>query len=119
MILCSKRYHADIGIPADVLGPEGGSALFYTLHAIRAAKHDGCADKLPATLPLSYQLVEVETLAGKPVKWVVRIALDATRDLCLVVHYNYQVRTVWTNATTDTHATLNRTRYESIISVGA
>lgn len=111
MTLLTRLYHAAVGIPDDISGPEGGSALRYTVHAVREAQHESIADMLPATLPMTYELVEVETFAGKPVKWVVRTRLDATRDLVLVVHYNYQVRTVWVNQTTDRHATLNRSRY--------
>lgn len=114
MTRLTRLYHADLGIPDDVPGPEGGSALRYTVHAIRAAQADRIENILPATLPLTYQLVEVETLDGMPVKWVVRARLDAERDLVMVITHNYVVRTVWVNRVDDQHATLRTERYTQV-----
>lgn len=111
MTRLTRLYHADLGIPDDIPGPEGGAALRYTVHAVRAAAHEHVETMLPATLPLTFQLVEVETLGGLPVKWVVRTRLDRDRDLVLVINHNYTVRTVWVNKVDDQHATLDTTRY--------
>ena len=106
----TRCYHADLGIPDDIADPVAGVALTYTLHAHTAAVQDRV--RLPAALPL-YTLVEVEaTRDNAPLKWVVRCALDTTRDLVLAITSTYLVKTVWVNDCRDDHATLDRTRYD-------
>lgn len=114
MTRLTRLYHAALGIPDAVTGPDAGAALRYTVHAFREAQHEHIETRLPCTIPHGYQLIEVETLGQRPTKWTVRVPLDTERDLVLVIHHNYQVRTVWVNARTDQHDTLNRARYDRV-----
>lgn len=66
---------------------------------------------MPKILPEAFRVVEVEVIDGKVSKWVVRIELDAKRDLVLVTLPDGFVKTVWTNDANEHHATLNRRRY--------
>lgn len=106
-----RCYHVDIGIPEGVDYPVVGSDLRYTLHAHNAGVKDRVHTRLPVVLP-DYTLVEVEADGPVATKWVVRCMLDDVRDLVLVVTMDYVVKTVWVNRRDDTHATLNRNRYD-------
>jgi predicted FMN-binding regulatory protein PaiB len=108
----TKLYHKDVYLPQAALGAVNpGLRLRYGRHAIYAFADEGLkASELPATL-LDFQLVEAELDAHGVTKTVVRIPWNSTNDLVLVVQPDGFVRTVWFNEKTDTHRTLNTSRY--------
>jgi hypothetical protein len=107
----AQLFHKDIGIPATLAGPRPGLRLNYSNHAKRAALDDGLKS-VPASLPAQFTVIEVESLRGQPLKWVVRMEREnTTRDLVLVVQPDGFVRTVWTNERNDAHKTLKRHLY--------
>lgn len=108
----AQLFHKDIGIPAHVAGPRAGLRLNYSSHAKRAALDDGIT-RAPAVLPATVTVIEVEVVAGRVTKWVVRFP-DANapgKDLVMAVQPDGLVRTVWHNSSTDTHKTLKRWLY--------
>lgn len=112
----NRCYHADLGIPSDAPEPIVGHCLTYSVHAHGAAVQDRVQHQLPCALP-TFDLVEVELLGqvgNEPVKWVVRCRLDSERELVLVITSEYMVKTVWVNRADDTHATLDRTKYDRV-----
>lgn len=115
-------YHVKFGFPKKLRLPAARVILNYTNHARAAAvgdRYGNLTQLLPATLdPTTAQTVEVETENGVVVKVVYRIATGTDLDLVLAVGYapgriNY-VRTVWANLASDTHTTLNPTRYGKV-----
>jgi uncharacterized protein involved in tolerance to divalent cations len=114
----TRRYHADIGIPDGVEDPTIGAALTYTTHAHSEACRDRVQHCLPFCLP-RYELVEVETVDGKPVKWVVRFPLNTCMDMVMAITSGYVVKTVWVNTRVDSHPTLDVHKYDRPEPVGA
>lgn len=95
-----------------------GAALTYTVHAHREACRDGVQHCLPNSIPATFSLVEVETLEGKPFKWVVRFPLNGQLDMVMALTSDYIVKTVWVNRRNDAHATLNVHKYDRPTLVG-
>ncbi len=108
----SQLFHTTLGIPATLLRPDHGRGLTYGVHALDKAQQLSVEDQLPQFLS-THTLIELEVTYGRVSKWVVRVRLDATCDLCLAITDTYFVKTVWVNNRTDTHTTLNRSRYTS------
>lgn len=116
-MLLTRLYHRDIGIPSSLPQPAPGTRLGYTNHAIAAAAQDGLPrGYLPATLPTVFDLIEVEALGDRPVKWVVRFPLSDFNgwNIVLAVSWDGVVRTVWFNRSDDTHKTLDHSRYTQV-----
>ena len=108
----TKRYHADICIPAGLADPVIGAALTYSVHAHTEARKDKVQHCLPVSVPRQFDVVEVEAEDGVPVKWVIRFAISKDVDLVLAVSNTYAVKTVWVNAHDDLHLMgLDRSRY--------
>ena len=111
-------YHCEVGFPADMRLPSGTFQLCYGNHAQREAKKDKVPFwQLPHSLDTrKATVIEVETNAdGKPHKVVYRVKFYSEHDLILVVivdRFPAFVKTLWLNGTTDTHATLNRSKYD-------
>lgn len=104
-------YHRDIFLPVQL-----GFAAFvrYSAHARKAAQNDRYgALTLPAVVSTQEaEVIEVEVVDGKPHKAVLRMQHDAERDICLVVLIDTcVVKTVWCNLRTDTHGTLDHSKY--------
>jgi hypothetical protein len=111
----TELYHADINMPERMKIPIFQGALKYSHHA----KSEATGDKygklhLPTTFnPAVARLIEVEydEHNHKVLKQVWRQKLDETRDLVLVIGENGFVRTVWCNLRSDTHRSLNPSKY--------
>ncbi len=103
-------YHFEIGFPVVNLSGLQSIGLQYGRHAIGRADAYGL-HQLPVCLPNDYQLIELELIEGAIVKLVVRLPYDKTRDIVLALNPNGFVRTLWTNDTTDSHKTLDKSRY--------
>jgi hypothetical protein len=115
-------YHTEIGFPPAFQAPQGEFRLKYTHHARRAALEDrygDLSDLLPPYLCTHRAtLVEVEKDEfGRSVKSVYRIQATDFLDLVLVVDTTsspWCVVTCWGNLRTDTHKSLNRSRYATV-----
>lgn len=114
-----ELYHADIKLPTGFTLPNRVIDLKYTRHAVKASNNDRYGYiPILSTLDLGQcRTVEVGTLNGKVAKVVVRTHLDTNRDIVLVLiphqptAHTWTVKTVWVNVTSDTHRTLDRSRY--------
>jgi hypothetical protein len=106
-------YHAAIGLPKWFKAPTGVVAPRYGDHARFEAQVDRYGKiELPKTIDLSkFKVIEVGVDNGKVAKVLFRGPLDATRDLCIVLAANGYVKTVWVNLRSDTHRTLDRSKY--------
>lgn len=114
-------FHRDIGFPRNVQWPCGLYDLQYGHHAITEARRDRYGDVsklLPKELNTqAAQVIEAEIEGRRAVKIVYRIRLDEKRDLCLAISTNSRqwfVRTIWINEKTDTHQSLNCSKYERV-----
>jgi hypothetical protein len=124
-----KLFHAEIGLPEKVLAGWLGKVyrLQYSKHAMGGILADryGIPKAMPKTLRLlRSQIFEVEVTAGAVSKFAVRIPAGAEcftgprsgLDLILVFVPDYDdtllVKTCWFNESTDSHATLDRSKYE-------
>ena len=87
----------------------------YSRHALREADIEGLWEEdLPSKLPADFEVIETEVTDGR-LKWVVRFPCQSDamvgEDLVLVVIQSGLVKTVWVNSNTDTHCTLDTTKY--------
>lgn len=110
-------YHKDVFLPKRIRGlvPSGVKQLTYSQHALNEAKKDRYGViSLPSQVEfVKCELIEVDTLYSK---FVLRMGLDNTRDLVIVVIPTddkkiWLVKTVWINLKSDKHETLNRSIY--------
>lgn len=110
-------YHAEVGLPERYRHPACRVVIQYSQHALREARRDRYGMmELPDFVDLStYRTVEVEVTSGRVSKLVVRGALDEYRDIVFVLIPKagkpWFVKTVWVNLNSDTHRTLDRSRY--------
>ena len=109
-------YHHRTGFPPGLNRPQGRIMLQYGHHAEKAMVTDSCrrlADLAPAFLHMDEaQLIEAEiTDDGVPTKFLFRLRLTSVHDLCLVVCPDGFVKTLWTDRRSDSHATLDTSRY--------
>jgi hypothetical protein len=112
-------YHKDVFMPSSVKSLEGKTfALRFSRHAMNACLNDRYGQILPPrnlTARVS-EIIEIETQGNQIVKFVSRIAYNAQFDLMIVVmpdgFFGF-VKTVWLNARTDSHKTLDRSKYAS------
>lgn len=120
-------YHKDIGFPTNLRRPAGEHSLSHTRHSREAAQNDRYGPfywlptlmNLPASNSRSdIKLIECDALAdGTVLKAVYRMPYDRERDLCLVLLFDRGpgqalVKTVWGNLATDTHKTLDASKYD-------
>lgn len=90
--------------------------LSYSKHALRAANDDRYG-QIPLTPVLNLahcQTIEVGTEGRRVRKVVVRTELDDDNDVVFVLipgPAKWFVKTVWINRKTDSHKTLDRSRY--------
>ncbi len=115
-------YHKALGLPTKLFQQfcDRDWTPEYSFHAQNEARGDRYGGiPLPTVLRFSlHQVVEVEVVDGpRAAKLLVRVPLDATRDLVLAfkppTKYDPSgfVKTVWINRNEDTHRSLNLSRY--------
>jgi len=117
----TKLYHKDIFLPVSVLHLDFGASyrLAYSRHAMLEALRDklGTVTRPPKWVDFSdAQVIEAEITDDTDItKLVVRLPYDNTRDIILVLRNFHDgaaiVVTLWTNVITDTHSTLDRSKY--------
>ena len=108
-------YHASIRLPKIPM-PVGRAYLYYTRHALNAARDDSIRDyELPKFIDLRYaKVIEVGVEENMLVKVLYRVAFDGDFDLCLVVvpgGAKWRVISLWLNEVNDNHRTLDHSRY--------
>ena len=107
----AQLFHKDLGIPPSLLKSLAGLPVTYGYHAKQAAADDGLYT-LPTRVPQMYSVVEVESVKGRPTKWVIRFPIPNTvDDMVMVVQPDGFVRTVWVNKQNDHHKTLKKWLY--------
>ena len=102
-------------LPAFAKTPIFEGTLDYGHHSRLEAQNDRYG---PMKLPQEFhaagaRLIEAEVLAEtkEVVKQVWRAALDARRDIVIVMLPNGRVKTVWVNLRSDKHRSLDHSRY--------
>lgn len=111
-------YHRNLGLPAGAASLwDGVLDLQYSAHAQAESRGDRYG-KLPLFPSVEFEagdVVEVQVEAGRPVKAVLRVPLDDSRDLVYVLSRPVSgrsfVRTVWCNRANDNHRTLDSSKY--------
>lgn len=114
--MSSNLYHADLGMPDYMKRPLFRGRLHYSEHALAEARKDRYG---PIKLPEWFQgggssrCIEVawDHERNKAIKQVWRQPLDENRDLVLVIGRGGRVITVWVNMLSDTHHTLDASKY--------
>ncbi len=106
-------FHMEIGFPHWFRPPTAVVAPQYGDHSRFEAQVDRYGHiTLPATIDLSkFKVIEIGVEGQRVVKMLVRGRLDSTRDICIVLTSTGFVKTVWVNLRTDTHRTLDRSKY--------
>lgn len=113
----NKLYHTGIFLPQYIRVPNGMWTLEYTGHALREANNDKNGQlTLPKWLDTrKCTLIEVEVDEQKRIqKLVYRTKMSLTTDLTLAIiplTRGWLVKSVWGNEVSDTHRTLNTSRY--------
>ena len=117
MRIADGLYHKDIILPPLKLRDEY-LELSYTLHAFQSAENDRYGTiNLPSKINLAMaEVIEVEILNGDVEKIIVRQKYSKEYDLILVIIPRYmRVKTVWLNQVSDTHKTLDRSKYRKTL----
>lgn len=110
-------FHKDIRLPAGWKLPSVQVDLEWTKHAYRAAYTDrlGTVEPYPVLDLSCCETIEVELDGARVVKLVLRAKWNNRCDVVYVVIPNgrkpWTVKTVWLNLRSDTHQTLDRSRY--------
>lgn len=110
-------YHTEVGLPEGYRHPACAVPVTYSLHALNEARKDRYGFiPCPELLGLSrFETVEVEVVGGRLSKIVVRGAMTETKDVVYVLIPKagkpWFCKTVWVNLKSDSHRTLDRSRY--------
>lgn len=108
-------FHKDVFAPAAVFRSPGVMRVRYGHHAVSAAETDRYGDLSRHLRPYvdldEAEIVEVEVTDGHISKRVIRVPLPNDLVLVLVVMADGFVKTVWGNLATDTHKTLDRSKF--------
>lgn len=119
--MTEKLYHSDIALPESFKAPEQRVKINYGAHARKEAFQDRYGKiNLPSFVTLSdFRVIEVGMIDGNVSKILFRGKLDDTRDLCIVLipgmdNRPWFAKTCWINLNTDTHKTLDTSRYEMV-----
>jgi hypothetical protein len=110
-------YHRDIGLPVSAKKFQIGEIkLIYSMHARFEAQADRYQlISLPTVLDTNKAtLIEVEILGGRLNKLVWRANYSEVFDLIIVLGASGTVKTVWLNLKSDTHKTLDRSKYRKV-----
>jgi len=109
-----KLYHFEIGFPKGLNTKLGVLDLFYTRHALNAARDDRYGKiNLPRRINTDKaKAIEVEVTGYRVTKIVYRIHYNDKFDLVIVVGEECRVYTVWLNAKDDKHKTLDHRKYD-------
>lgn len=110
-------YHREKGFPNNVNMPRGFSPIIrltYSKHAQQESMLDAYGDiKLPHVIDVRKgDLFEIGVVGNTVTKMAIRIPYNDTLDISLVINpADGFVRTVWANKKTDSHKSLNLSKY--------
>lgn len=108
-------YHKDVFAPGSIFASPGTLRVRYGHHAVQAAEDDRCGDLSRYLRPYvdvdEAEIIEVEVTDGKITKRVLRVPIAPNLDLVMVVKADGFVKTVWGNFASDTHKTLDRSKF--------
>lgn len=110
-------YHKDIGFPDDINLPRGFSPVMdlqYSAHANEEALKDRYGEiRLPHRIDVRKgTTIEIGVTNKTVTKMVIRFSYDETLDIVLVIIPDRAfVKTVWFNKKTDTHKSLDHSKY--------
>lgn len=114
-----RLYHFEVTLPEGFSAPQQRVRVNYGAHARKEAFQDRYGKiQLPNFITLRrFQVIEVGMIGDKVSKILFRGRLDETRDLCIVLipgvdNKPWFCKTCWINLRTDTHKTLDRSKYE-------
>ena len=113
----TKLYHSEVFMPEEFKTPVFRGVLRYGPHSLKEATTDRYGEiPLPIEFhPEGARLIESEVrvigINARVIKQLWRKPLDETRDLVMAITDSGYVKTVWVNLRSDTHRTLNRSRY--------
>ena len=114
----SVLYHRDIGFPKWLKMKPVTVSLTYGSHSREEALSDRYGViNLPKRITIRpEEIFEIEMVNNKPVKIALRTHHDVLNDIIIVLNTKDNfVKTVWLNRKTDTHKTLDRTKYKNPI----
>lgn len=111
-----ELYHRDKGFPEWFTAPTGRVKIAYGSHARKAANDDryGRLRLLQSITLDRFAVIEIGVENGRVAKMLLRGTYDDTRDLCIVLMPSNRAwfcKTVWANLVSDTHKTIDYTRY--------
>lgn len=112
-----ELYHSEIRLPDGFVAPTHRVALRWTRHADQARMTDryGEIRRFKSATLGRLSVVEVEVREGRISKILFRGRYNPDFDVCMALIPNgdqpWTVKTVWLNARTDSHTTLDRSRY--------
>ncbi len=115
--MSERLYHSSIRLPDGFVAPTGKVELRWTSHAKSEAVKDRYAaiPEFKALTLKRFQVIEVGVTNGRVSKIVFRGRLDDTNDVVIVLIPNgskpWTVKTCWINRKTDTHRTLDNSKY--------
>lgn len=108
-------YHKDVFAPASVFRSPGVTRVRYGHHAVAAAESDRYGNLSRHLRPYvdmdEAEIVEVEVTNGEISKRVIRVPVEDDLVLVLVINADGFVKTVWGNRASDTHKTLDRSKF--------
>lgn len=109
-------YHSSIRLPAGFVAPTGKVELRWTNHAKSECTKDRYAviPQFKALTLKRFAVIEVGMTDGNVSKIVFRGRLDDTNDVVIVLipgSREWTVKTVWINRRTDSHKTLDASKY--------
>lgn len=106
-----KLFHISIYWPInlpDTVTREQGIPVTPTAHALERAVSKGF--RCPRVIPAGAKCIEAEMSGVKLTKLVLRFSYDKTRDVVVVVRDGVLI-TAWLNDKSDSHGTLDRSKY--------
>jgi hypothetical protein len=110
-------YHSEIRLPAGFVAPVQKVELRWTSHAKAECTKDRYAviPEFKALTLKRFRVIEVGMVNGQVSKIVFRGRLDDTNDVVIVLIPNgskpWTVKTAWINRRTDSHKTLDHSKY--------
>lgn len=112
-----ELFHSEIRLPDGFVAPTHRVALRWTRHADQARTTDryGEIRRFKCATLGRLSVVEVGMENGRVAKILFRGRYDDTRDVCMVLIPNgtgpWTVKTVWFNLSSDSHTTLDHSKY--------
>lgn len=115
----NKLFHRDVFMPIELAQKVCCHfKMQFSRHAKDACLNDRYGIIIPPTSisPKLEEIIEIEAINDNVIKAVIRIKYDVTRDLLIafIPEENVAlVKTLWFNLKSDSHKTLDKTKYQT------